>query len=65
MLHLREDKKAPLYLYIGFKDFYVNHRKVMLSVDYEQLAGKTLSEQESLLNCEEYNLNKHGMDFYP
>lgn len=32
---LHKDVQSPIYLYIGYKDFYVNHRKVMLSVDYE------------------------------
>lgn len=38
---------------------------MLLSVDYDQLAGKTLSEGDSSTNCEDYNKNKHLFEFYP
>lgn len=62
---ITQKTKGPFYIYIHFKDFYVNHRKVLLSVDYDQLSGKILDEDDSKTNCEDYNKNKHLFDFYP
>ena len=31
---LNDDHDGDFYFYIGYKDFYLNHRKVILSVDY-------------------------------
>ena len=54
---VRVDKKivsGPLYLYIGFEGFYVNHRKVLYSIDYDQLGGSDMTMEQLKTHCDGY-----------
>ena len=66
-LKINNDQKGPFYVYIGFKNFYINNRKVMLSVNKIQLAGEIITKERNKIdniNCINYSLNKDGKRFY-
>ena len=56
-IRMRIDKDIiakPLFIYIAYEGFFLNHRKVIYSVDYDQLAGKPRTAEELKTNCEDY-----------
>lgn len=56
---------GPLYLYIAFEGFFVNHRKVLYSVDYDQLGGATMTAEQLKSNCEGYSTIRDLKKFHP
>ena len=44
--------KGPIYVYLHFKNFYVQHRKSLKSVDYDQLKGERQSAADVKTSCE-------------
>ncbi len=62
---MNEKVNKKLYVYVGYRDFYINHRKVMNSVNYNQLKGNIVSESDAKSLCDDYYLNKHGMKYQP
>lgn len=61
--HIKNDIKGPFYVYIGFKNFYLNNRKVMLSVNKKQLNGKIISENEENNSCKDYFYYEDGQRY--
>ena len=43
--------KGPIYVYLHFKDFYIQHRKSLKSVSYDQLTGDNLKVSELADTC--------------
>ena len=58
--HIKNDIKGPFYVYIGFKNFYLNNRKVMLSLDKNQLRGDIINDIKENDSCKNYFYYKHG-----
>jgi len=58
-LFVRETIPGPVYLYIYFKNFYLNHRNVMRSFNKEQLKGEEVSMAKVESSCGEVTKNKH------
>jgi hypothetical protein len=53
--------KGPVYLYIHFKDFFVNHRNVVRSVSKKQLNGQDIADNsDELSRCSKIQLNKEN-----
>ena len=46
--------QGPVHFYIAYEDFYLNHRKVMSSIDTRQFDGKTLTLDELHTSCGNY-----------
>lgn len=67
-VRMRVDKELlskPLYLYIAYEGFYLNHRKVMYSIDYDQLSGKEKTKEDLKTNCENYLSTADLKRFHP
>lgn len=58
-LFVRETIPGPVYLYIYFKNFYLNHRNVMRSFNKEQLKGEDVAQDKVQSSCGELTKNKH------
>lgn len=65
MIHIDEQFKGPFYIFVGFKNFFVNNRKVINSFDLTQLQGNTSSNYTSSLNCKGYTTVGDARRFYP
>lgn len=57
-IYIREDVPGPIYFYIHFDKFFLNHRKVMRSFNKEQLRGKDLPVSTIETNCGSKSRNK-------
>ena len=65
---MRVDKDIDseyLYIYIGFDEFYVNHRKVIYSVDYGQLEDTEEDIDKFKDNCKNYYTVDVLREFFP
>lgn len=45
-LEFPEDLDGPLYVYFHFKNFFMNHRKVIFGYDMSQLTGKIVEKDK-------------------
>lgn len=57
-LFVKSKIKGPIYVYLHFKDFYVQHRAGLKSVSHSQLAGEDLSLSDAQSDCPGAVLNK-------
>ena len=61
----KERLKGPLFIYIEYKSFYVDHRKVMLSINYKQMRGEEVDRDDLKNDCKDYLTYKDLSNFYP
>lgn len=59
-LFVREAIPGPVYLYIYFKNFYLNHRNVMRSFSKDQLKGDEVAMDKVQSACGDVTRNKHA-----
>lgn len=62
---LKEDQNGPFYVYVKYKDFYLNHRNIAFSVDWGQINGGSYDSGNPNARCKGYSLNEDGVAFYP
>jgi hypothetical protein len=64
IFNLKKDYKGPIYIYIRFKNFYRNNRKVMLSINAQQMKGKDMSNESEITDCINYSKVKDAKRFF-
>ena len=62
---LLQDKHGPFYIYIGHRDFHLNHHKVMTSVSFEQTEGFITDIGTLETSCRGYVNAESGSRFFP
>lgn len=65
IFHLDVDPLKPLYFFVGFENFSMNHLKVLSSKDNNQLSGASLKQSELGTGCKGYSTVKDARRFYP
>lgn len=55
---MRETIPGPVYVYVYYKNFYLNHRNVMKSFDKDQLRGTDKSVEDLVKSCGDVRRNK-------
>ncbi len=62
---LQKATTEDIYIYIGYEDFYLNHRKIMNSVEIKQLQNQNLESEEIENKCSGFTSIKDARRFYP
>lgn len=58
LFNVHEDMPGPVYLYIHYKNFYVNHRNVVQSISSTQLTGTDINDDsQKKESCDPFKLN--------
>lgn len=66
--HMRLDQDINaknLFIYIGFEDFFVDHRKVADSISYPQLEGAETDINNLMEDCKGYYSLEMLLSFFP
>lgn len=59
-IEIGEKLEKPVYIYIGYKNFFVNHRNIMNSVDNTQLSGTAVNIDRARGKCKGRVFNEDG-----
>lgn len=57
VFEIKEEVTGPVYLYIYFEDFFINHRNVVRSVSRRQIAGEDVDDGEIDKRCPGFRTN--------
>lgn len=57
-IYVRENVPGPVYVYIHFENFFLNHRRVMRSVSKDQLRGLKVEDSKIETACSGKTKNK-------
>lgn len=58
VFEVKEEITGPVYLYIYYEDFFINHRNVVRSVSRRQIAGEDVDDAEIDKRCPGFRTNK-------
>ncbi|CAI9723131.1 cycle control 50A [Octopus vulgaris] len=64
-IDLKNNFKAPVYLYYGLTNFYQNHRRYVRSRDDRQLKGDIFPPNELVRECEPFRLYNKTIGYAP
>ncbi|GAB1604821.1 cell cycle control protein 50A-like [Argonauta hians] len=64
-LELKNNFKAPVYLYYGLTNFYQNHRRYVRSRDDRQLKGEVSNPDELVQECEPFRMYNKTVGYAP
>jgi hypothetical protein len=62
---MTKETSDDIFLYIAFDDFYLNHRKIINSVETKQLQGNDLKVAEIGNSCDSFATIGDARRFYP
>ena len=65
IFHLDVDPVKPLYFFVGFDNFNMNHLKVLSSKDNNQLSGIFVKQSDFSSGCSGYSTVNDARRFYP
>lgn len=58
VFEVKEEVTGPVFLYIYYEDFFINHRNVVRSVSRRQIAGEDVADSEIDKRCPGFRNNK-------
>lgn len=63
-LNIKKKMAGPVYVYLGYKNYFLNHRKAVKGIPYEQLTGHTISVADAQAVCTDKYKNEHLTNQY-